>query len=345
MVRKSTSITTGLGSIQSKKIEWLWPLRIPQNKLTLIVGDPGSSKTYVCMDIAARISAGKQWPTGEPGTVGHVIVLGNEDDLEDTVKPRIEVMGGDPANITYIMGMKVPGDDGLKYPDLNQDLTSMGSVIKEKSAKMVLIDPISAYMGYADTHRDAEVRQVLTPLAILAKELNVAIVGIMHLNKSQESSIIYRAQGSIGFMGVARMVHLVAVDKDDKELRLFLPIKSNIKTGKTGLSYRLVDVHHVGIDSEVAKVEWVGEVDVDPEDVVGPPPTDEEREELSQAETWLMELMEEGQGKQAQTNVETLARKAGISSAMLKRAKKAIGINSVKRSMYWEWVLPGHPNG
>src|SRR5439155_13947226 len=59
-------------------------------------------------------------------------------------------------------------------------------------ARLVIVDPASAYLSDTDSHKNAEVRALLAPLAELATRRDVAIVLITHLSKSGDSAI-YRA--------------------------------------------------------------------------------------------------------------------------------------------------------
>jgi RecA-family ATPase len=68
---------------------------------------------------------------------------------------------------------------------------------------LVIIDPISAYLGDTDSHNNTDVRARLSPLAELAERYRVAIVCISHTNKSAGSSAIYRTSGSTAFVAAA----------------------------------------------------------------------------------------------------------------------------------------------
>ena len=48
----------------------------------------------------------------------------------------------------------------------------------------MIIDPVVAFTGEANTYRDSGVRQLLSPLALMAERTGAAVVGVMHLNKS-----------------------------------------------------------------------------------------------------------------------------------------------------------------
>ena len=43
-------------------VQWLWPGRIPHGMVTLIAGAEGAGKSFVALDIAARVSRGLGWP-------------------------------------------------------------------------------------------------------------------------------------------------------------------------------------------------------------------------------------------------------------------------------------------
>jgi hypothetical protein len=61
-------IVVDLASIPIVELKWLWPERIPLGKITVFSGDPGLGKSYVALDIAARVSNGSEWPGEEEGT-------------------------------------------------------------------------------------------------------------------------------------------------------------------------------------------------------------------------------------------------------------------------------------
>ena len=107
-----------------------------------------------------------------------------------------------------------------------------------------MLDPISGFMGETDSHKNAEVRGMLSPLAKLAEKHNVAVVAISHLTKSQGKSI-YRTLGSIGFVAAARAAWAVVEDQHSDRRRLFLPIKNNL-ADSNGLAFEIVD----------GRVEW-----------------------------------------------------------------------------------------
>src|SRR5580693_7960722 len=119
----------------------------------------------------------------------------------------------------------------------------------------MIIDPISAYLGSTDSHRDAEVRGLIAPLAALAERTGAAILGIMHLAKDRQQPAIYRAIGSIAFAAAARLVLAVAADPERKDRRIVAPVKSNLSAPPAALACSVATGRLVWEASPVADVD------------------------------------------------------------------------------------------
>jgi hypothetical protein len=57
------------------------------------------------------------------------------------------------------------------------------AVAATSDCRLVVIDPISAYCRKADSHKNADIRGLLGPLAELAQRAHVAVFAVTHLNK------------------------------------------------------------------------------------------------------------------------------------------------------------------
>jgi putative DNA primase/helicase len=314
-------------------VRWLWPGRIPRGKLTLIIGDPDRGKSCVTLDGAARVSTGKPWPDGTPAPSGAAVLLTAEDGLADTVRPRLDAMGGDPSRVHILTAIRT--GDRERGIDLSLDLPHLEAALTETGAILVVIDPVSAYLGKTDSWRDADVRTVLAPLAALAEETGVAVVGIMHLTKDRQRQALYRAQGNISFVAAARAVFAVAEDRENPERRLLLPVKLNIARKPPGLAFRLVEA------GTAVRVDWEpGPVDVDVEDALAEPEPTAERSKRDEATDFLREVLADG--PVAATEVKRQARATGIAGRTLSRAKRELGVKSEKTGFRedWTWSLP-----
>ena len=113
----------------SESVEWQWPRWLASRKAHAVVGDPGVGKSMLTLDLAARISAGRPWPTGEPMERRRVLLLSAEDGLADTIRPRIEAAGGDARQITVLTGVQT--DHGDRLVNLATDL----EVLKAESSR------------------------------------------------------------------------------------------------------------------------------------------------------------------------------------------------------------------
>ncbi|MCH8151329.1 MAG: AAA family ATPase [Planctomycetes bacterium] len=226
-----------VSDIESKEVRWLWKKRVPLGKGTLLAGYPGVSKSLATLDWAARVSAGLDWPLGEPNEAGDVIILSAEDDASDTIKPRLVAAGADTDRCHVIFAVKHRGKERLFT--LKDDLAKLERLLKRlPETRLVIIDPISAYLGDVNSWKDSEVRAVLAPLSKLAAEHDVAIVMVTHLNKKDTDSI-NRVSGSGAFVAAPRAAYLFA--RDDTDLCHMASLKLNITKRPTTLSYRIVE--------------------------------------------------------------------------------------------------------
>ena len=186
-IQKSIPWLQSMSSVQLRELQWLWPGYIAQGKFTLLAGDPGVGKSFLSLDIAARVSRGDTWPGGGAAPIGDVVLVSSEDDKNDTILPRLMSAG---ANLERVHIFP-------EFNDIIQDLHRLEEMFQiMRQCRLMIIDPISAYLGEADSHRNAEVRAILTPLCDLLAEKKVALLAITHLRKS-EGQAVYRTLGSV----------------------------------------------------------------------------------------------------------------------------------------------------
>jgi len=337
---------TRLADVTPEPVRWLWPGRFARGKVTLIAGDPGLGKSFLTLDLAARVSTGMGWPDAphERREPGGVVLLSAEDDITDTIRPRLDAAGADCTRIEALTGVRGASDDGERIVETPIDLTDTTyieqAIEQVERCKLIVIDPVSAYMGRADSHVNAEVRAVLAPLADLAARHDVAIVAVTHLRKG-EGQAIYRAMGSLAFVAAARAAWAVVRDADDPTgaRRLLLPVKNNLAADAgTGLAFELVDA-----GGGTPCLRWSADpitVNVDealarPRGTPGPTPAARD-----EAADWLRGILAGGPVAVALLREEGDA--AGFTYATLRRAKETIGARSVKLGMGggWAWGLP-----
>jgi hypothetical protein len=340
------AVLVRLADVRPERVAWLWPGRIPRGKLTVLIGDPGLGKSFVMGDVTARVTVGADWPDGGAAPQGAVVLLTAEDGLGDTVRPRVDVMGGDAARVAVLAGIRragAPDDAPPSAFDIARDLAHLEAAVRETGAVLVIVDPLSAYLGGTDSHNNAEVRGLLAPLAALAERCAVAVVAIMHFNKSAERRALLRVVGSIGFVAAPRAVFAVAPDPEDDGRRLLLPVKLNIAAHPPGLAYRLEPVRHPD-GFEVARVVWDSNpVALTADEALAEPERPEERAKWEHAADFLRELL--AGGPVEADEVKRQARAAGITGATLRRAQSKLGVQAARvgglgKDGHWEWGLP-----
>ena len=335
-----------LADVVPKPVRWLWPGRIPLSKLTILSGDPELGKSTLTLDLAARVSRGRSWPddAGGSGEPGDVVLISAEDDIEDTIRPRIDVAGGDVNRIFVLKAIRVPDPDSGECREnmfsLKHDLAGLETALDRcRNPRLVVIDPISAYLDGTESHKNSDVRSLLTPLVESAARREVAVVAVSHLNKSGAGKAIYRTMASLAFVAAARAGWLVVADKDDPERVLFLRQKANLAAKRTGLAYRIEPSDGA---PEYGVICWEPEpVTISADEALAAARGDnEERPQLDYAVAWLKTALADG--PMLANEVLDQAKQNNIAEKTLRRAQAEIGIKPDKGGYGgpWSWSLP-----
>jgi len=328
--------------IKSRQIHWLWPGKLARGKVAILAGHPGLGKSQLTASLAAIVTTGGRWPVDRAACEqGNVIFFSAEDDAEDTIRPRLEAAGADLEKV-FILDA-VMEDDGTRPRVFNmaKDLPRLGTMLEHiGNVALIVVDPITAYLGGTDSHKNADVRSLLSQLADLAASYDVAVVCVSHLNKGGSGDALMRVTGSLAFVAAARAAFLIVRDKDDKHRRLFLPIKNNIGKDESGLAFS-VESHSLVDGIETSRVRWEAEaVTISADEAIAPPGDPEERSALDDAIEFLSNLLAEGPVSASQIKAD--ATEAGIAWRTMQRAKKNLGIRTQKEGMQgsWLWKLP-----
>ena len=190
--------------------------------------------------ICSIISSGGQWPvSGGTCEKGNIIILSAEDRADDMIVPRLKAVNADLEKIHIIEAVKT--DDGNeKTFDLSSDVELLkNEAVQIGNVKLIIIDPISAYLGKIDSHRNTEVRDALNPIIKFADEIGACLLCVTHLNKGSSGNALSRVAGSIAFAAAARACFVVTRDPDDPDRRLMLPLKNNLAKDTYGFAYRI----------------------------------------------------------------------------------------------------------
>jgi hypothetical protein len=287
-----------------------------------------------------------------------VLLLTAEDDLADTVRPRLEALGADAAKVVAIPA--IPGqhvDATINYSlsghdihstkplrdrafELRRDLARLDQLLRAMpDCRLVIVDPISAYLGDINEQANSEVRGLMLPLAALAQQHNLAVLAVTHLRK-KEGAAIYRAMGSLAFVAAARAAWLVAKDPKQPQRRLFLPLKNNLAADTSGLAFTIES------DPTTSQpiIHWSLEpIDTSAETIAGNArPRGRPDTESEDAKNWLRNRLANGPAPARDVQEEADAH--GISKATVRRAFRELRGEAVKTGFgifgEWMWQLP-----
>ena len=321
-----------LSEVEAKPIRWLWPNFIPKGKLSLIVGHPGQGKSTLTAEIAAIVSRGEPWPvSGVKADIGEVIFLSSEDDIHDTIKPRMMAADADHSKVRFIRSVAVSDNRNRPFY-LKRDIEKL----EDLEADLLVIDPITANLAGVDTHNNAEVREALELLRDFAERKDMAVVCVSHLNKSENSESISRVSGSMAFTAVPRAVHILIPDPDSPSRRLLFPLKGNLGPNQ--------DCYAFSIESRIlaggihtSAIVWEDDYVPIP---IGWGPQDKPKTALERAKEFLKQLL--GEKSYPANEVRDLAIRVGHSEATVRRAADELGIRKSKAGMDggWTWSLP-----
>ena len=311
--------------VEPKEVRWLWYPYIPYGKVTIVQGNPGDGKSTMLLTLSAKLTRGEPLPFSlaeedeEPMTV---IYQTTEDDKEDTVVPRFMRAGGDRDRLVFIREDRKPltfADDRIK------------DVLMDTGAKLLILDPLSSYIGDCSLNAANEVRPAFNHLIRAAKDFDCAIVLVDHMNKNQLQDAIYRNNGSIDKVGAARSVLTIIKDKDDKSKKYLVQTKANLAPMGHGI------VLSVGEDG----VEFLEEIEADADEIMSRyAASDLGRPDgrLQEAMDFISEMLADG--RLPARECEARLREAGIRSGTAKKAKKRLGVVSTKPCIEWYWSLP-----
>jgi putative DNA primase/helicase len=340
--------------VKMKAIEWLWPDRFAFGKLGIIAGLPDEGKGQILAYIIAMITTSGLWPCDEGrAPKGKVVLLTAEDDLEDTVVPRLVAAGADLSQIEVIRMVVPSGSKKERMFSLITDLEMLAQKIAAiGNVRLVLIDPISAYMGVKqmDSYRTNDVRSVLAPVVDMAAKLRIAFIAIMHFNKKTDvTSALLRISDSLAYGATARHVYATIDDAENKR-KLFVKAKNNLaKYDQQSLAYYF-GVKKVGFDEELKKeiwapyIEWdLKPVAVSANEAMQKAANSKEPKELTSAIEFLEKFLADG--PRPQTEVIEAAEANLISERTLRRAKDGLEVIAEKEKVpngKWRWALPKH---
>ena len=295
-----------MSDVEPTPVEWLWKPYLPFGKLSVLQGNPGEGKTYFAMHLAAACTNGKLLPNMERMEPFNVIYQTAEDGLGDTVKPRLIEAGADLDRVLVI-------DDSDVQLTLSDE--RIEKAIIENNARLVIIDPIQAYLGAdVDMNRANEVRPIFMRLGQVAQRTGCAILLIGHLNKAAGMQSLQRGLGSIDIAAAVRSVMFIGKLKHDPTMRILTHEKSSLAPPGVSLAFSLGDE---------GGFRWVGEYDITADEMLSG--IEPQRETKTQQAKDLICALLAGGKQVLSEDIDKAALERGIPGRTVRDAKRELG--------------------
>ena len=295
-----------MSDVELTPVDWLWKPYLPFGKLSVLQGNPGEGKTYFAMHLAAACTNGKLLPNMERMEPFNVIYQTAEDGLGDTVKPRLIEAGADLDRVLVI-------DDSEVQLTLSDE--RIEKAIVENNARLVIIDPIQAYLGAdVDMNRANEVRPIFMRLGQVAQRTGCAILLIGHLNKAAGMQSLQRGLGSIDIAAAVRSVMFIGKLKHAPTMRILTHEKSSLAPPGASLAFSLGDE---------GGFRWVGEYDITADEMLSG--IEPQRETKTQQAKDLICTLLAGGKQVLSEDIDKAALERGIPGRTVRDAKRELG--------------------
>lgn len=332
-----------VADLVEEPIDWLWHGKIARGELCIIAGEPGASKTMVAIDLAARVSNGDKEPLGDRRMCkGSVVFLTSENHPTKVMRPRLVAAGADLTKVHILSSSIIEVENGKKknrHVAIAEDAAKIGEAVASlPDVVLLVIDPISEYMGKKDANNNADVRDMLATLTENVRDKNVAVLAIAHFNKKTEiTTATSRINGSIGFAGAARTAFAVGKFKDsnwseeeeeqhDGEIGLS-SVKNNLSGDKGGYVYVVEPYQYEsnGKTIDTAHIVWRREIEESADDMLaknskrGRP-----SKESDKCKDWLVDYLVQHPEGVKRSDIVDLAAKMGFTRSTLDRTSNDI---------------------
>lgn len=305
-------------SVTQHDVEWLWYPYIPYGKLTILQGDPGEGKSTFILNVASLLTRGRQMPDGFPVPKPQRVVYQTaEDNIADTVKPRLVAAQANCDMVAYIVDEDAP---------LTLEDDRIEKIIEQTGARLFILEPLQGYLSQdSDMVNAGRMRSQLKRLADIASRHQCAVVIVGHMNKASGEKNLYRGLGSIDIAAIARSVLMILRDKDNPAIRYMFPVKSSLAPEGDAIAF---SINELGFC-------WLGRQEVNKEMLKEATLTDNKK-------TLAMRIIQSVLIDHDVPSKEIIRKLKfmDVSERTINKAKKDLGIVSYRGDNEWYWHLP-----
>jgi putative DNA primase/helicase len=340
--REPSIVVVRTSEIEPERIVWVWPGIVTSGRVTGLVGYPGLGKSQVAINVAAIVSTGRRWPGGAThGNAGDVLILSAEDDVADTIVPRLIAAGADRSRVHVVRAIK-DKDGAERAFNLTVDLDRLEKEFDLRMVKLLVIDPVTGYLGTngrgVSRNYAADVRTILNRLDMFAARHDLGVLALSHLNKATGARSITRISGSQEWANAPRAILLVTEEAGTRR-RLLVPLKSNIGPDNAGFAFE-IESRVIADGICTSAVVWSDDpVTISADEALAAA----KKRVTSGAVDFLQAALREGPVDQ--TEIVRRGKEAGFTEKNLRTARERLGVTPRKegfgRDGKWVWVPAG----
>jgi len=310
-----------LHEVEARKAEFLVNPLIPRGALTMLDGHPGQGKSMITTHLAAAVTTGGRFAERYTVPKGRVLFMAPEDDADRVLRPRLESQG---ANLKKIRFMVHPH----KLDEYGRSL--LRKELIDHRPELVVIDPLPPFMADdTNTYRATEVRGFMQPLALLAREMDIAILLVRHLRKGGSAFAIEAGQGSMDFIAAVRSGLIVFPHRLDPDTKVLAHAKANWSAPGKSLTFEV----QARPGQAMPAIKWLAELDQTADQLMQ---TEEKQKAEDTCAEVISELLASGPMKAADAMDRLL--RGGFSERTIDRAKVIAGVKS-GRGPGAQWTL------
>jgi DNA repair protein RadA/Sms len=315
-----------MDQVTEENIDWYVEQMVAPGQTTMIEGDPGVGKSYFLQYMCIHFCDGLPLPweddqsKREPMRVAY---LDTENAMGAVTKVRLVDNGlKNQHNFLQVT-------DGFSFDDDDSIDAFEREIIQGWRPHVVVVDPVTLYLGGADSHKASDVQQALQDMKEMAEEYGFALILVRHLNKSNSGKALYAGNGSIGFAGLARVIATVGWHPETPNVRVVACTKNNLAPPFGSLGYEIVGLPATMKHKYRSQLEYIGREDFTADDIVS---TTNKKEDNSK--DIAADLIREEMAKEGDINYHSLlasADKRSISESSIKKAAGELGLKRITR--------------
>lgn len=132
-----------MAEVQRQEVRWLWANRLALGAMTVLAAEPGIGKSWLSLEIAARLTTNRELPGGPELIEGvDVLIMAAEDAPDTTIKPRLQSLGADMLRVYFFMDKIHRGQREAVRP---ADCAVIERAAAETGAKLLIIDSMNSF--------------------------------------------------------------------------------------------------------------------------------------------------------------------------------------------------------